>query len=161
MRTVQTVPIEVREIMEILPHRFPLLLLDRIVAFEPNVRAVAYKMVAANEPVFSGHFPEQPILPGIYQIEALAQLGGTIAMTPTDYKRKMAYLVGVDKFKFRRPVVPGDRLEMEAVLLRKRSNLGWIKAEARVDGKLVCSGELAFAIAPIVTDAYSATIFSE
>jgi beta-hydroxyacyl-ACP dehydratase FabZ len=151
--------IDVREIMTILPHRYPLLLIDRILELEPMKYARGYKNVTANEPVFAGHFPGNPLLPGIYMIEALAQLGGTTILKPGDMARKVPYLAGIDKVKFRRPVVPGDRLDMETRVVRARLNIGWVEAEARVDGKLACSGTLMFSIASESSNAnYDATI---
>jgi len=151
--------VDVRQIMAILPHRYPLLLIDRITELEPMKLARGYKNITANEPVFAGHFPGNPVLPGIYMIEALAQLGGTAILQPGDLSRKIPYLAGVDKVKFRRPVVPGDRLDMEARVVRTRLNIGWVEAAAHVDGKLACSGHLMFSIAGATEEgAFDATI---
>jgi len=139
--------VDAREIMTILPHRYPLLLVDRILELVPMKYARGYKNVTNNEPVFAGHFPGNPLLPGIYMVEALAQLGGTTILEPGDLARKVPYLAGIDKVKFRRPVIPGDRLDMEARVIRTRLNIGWVEAEARVDGKLACSAHLMFSIA--------------
>lgn len=138
--------LDVREIMKILPHRYPMLLIDRIVELEPMKFARGYKNVTANEPMLMGHFPGNPLLPGVYIIEALAQLGGTAILEPGDMARKVPYLAGIDKAKFRRPVVPGDQLMMEARVTRTKLNVGWVTAEARVDGKLACAAELMFSI---------------
>jgi 3-hydroxyacyl-[acyl-carrier-protein] dehydratase len=138
--------LDVREIMRILPHRYPLLLIDRILELEPMVRARGYKNVTANEPMFNGHFPGNPLLPGVYMIEALAQLGGCAILQPGDMARKVPYLAGIDKAKFKRPVVPGDRLDMEARVLRHKLNIGWVAVEATVEGKKVVSAELTFSI---------------
>jgi 3-hydroxyacyl-[acyl-carrier-protein] dehydratase len=140
---------EIREIMKILPHRYPMLLVDRIVEFEPMRRAIGYKNLTINEEFFQGHFPNLPLMPGVLMIEALAQLGGTIIMSPYDYKRQTAVLTGIDKAKFRKYVVPGDRLDMEVTLLRTRSTLGWVSAVASVGGKPACSAELMFALTAI------------
>ena len=134
--------------MEILPHRYPLLLVDRILELEPMRRASGYKNVTINEEFFNGHFPGNPLMPGVLMIEALAQLGGTVILSPGEFARRTPFLAGVDKFKFRRPVVAGDRLMMEISMLRSRRNIGWVEAEARVDGKIVCSGELMFSVTP-------------
>jgi 3-hydroxyacyl-[acyl-carrier-protein] dehydratase len=143
---VNSSPIDIRRIMEILPHRYPLVLIDRILELEPMVRAVGYKNVTANEPVFSGHFPGNPLMPGVYMIEALAQLGGTVILSPGEWERRIPYLAGIDKAKFRRPVIPGDQLMMEVRMNRNRKNIGWVDASATVDGQFVCSAELMFSI---------------
>ncbi len=138
--------LDVREIMKILPHRYPILLIDRITDFEPMKYARGYKNVTIAEPVFSGHFPGNPVLPGVYIIEAMAQVGGIAILASGDMARKIPYLAGIDRAKFRRPVVPGDQLLMEATVVKTRLNIGWVIAEAKVHGKLVCSAELSFSI---------------
>ena len=132
--------------MEILPHRYPILLIDRILELEPMVRVRGYKNITYNEPVFAGHFPGNPLFPGVYMIEAMAQLGGAVVLEPGEFSRKTPYLAGIDKAKFRRPVIPGDRLDMEVSLARHKRNIGWCMAEATVDGQFVCSAELMFSI---------------
>jgi len=99
-------------------------------------------------------------MPGVIMIEALAQLGGTIILGPDDFRRSMAVLTGIDKAKFRRPVVPGDRLDMEATLLRRRSGMGWVQAEAKVDGKLACSAQLMFSISSVANFDLDASILN-
>ncbi len=138
---------DIRQIMEILPHRYPILLIDRILELEPGVRALGYKNITYNEPVFMGHFPGNPLFPGVYMIEAMAQLGGVVVLEPGEFSRKTPYLAGIDKAKFRRPVVPGDRLTMEVSLVKYKRNIGWVAADAKVDGQLACSAELMFSIA--------------
>ena len=145
---MSTGEVHIRQIMEILPHRYPLLLVDRILELEPMRRAVGYKNVTINEEFFTGHFPDNPLMPGVLMIEALAQLGGTVILAPGEFARRTPFLAGVDKFKFRRPVIAGDRLMMEISMLRSRRNIGWVAAAAKVDGKLVCSGELMFSVTP-------------
>lgn len=142
--------VDIRSIMEILPHRYPMLLIDRITELEPLKRAVGFKNVTFNEPFFPGHFPNNPVMPGVIIIEAMAQLGGTVILEPNSSATTVPYLAGVDKFKFRRPVIPGDTLRMEVNLLWTKMNYGRLSAETHVDGQLVCSGELTFSV---VTDA--------
>jgi 3-hydroxyacyl-[acyl-carrier-protein] dehydratase len=139
--------LDIRQIMEILPHRYPMLLVDRIVEMEPGVRALGFKNITNNEPVFTGHFPGNPLFPGVYMIEALAQLGGCVVLEPGEFSRKTPYLAGIDSAKFRRPVVPGDRFMMEVRLVKHKRNIGWVRAEGSVDGQLACSAELMFSIA--------------
>jgi 3-hydroxyacyl-[acyl-carrier-protein] dehydratase len=138
--------LDIRQILEVLPHRYPILLVDRITELEPMVRVRGYKNVTYNEPVFTGHFPGNPLLPGVYMLEAMAQLGGAVVMEPGEFSRKTPYLAGIDKAKFRRPVVPGDRMDMEVTMLRHRRNIGWVAGVSMVDGQLACSAELMFSI---------------
>ena len=138
--------VDVRSIMEILPHRYPLLLIDRITELEPQKRAVGYKNVTFNEPFFTGHFPNNPVMPGVLIIEAMAQLGGCAILERNSQTTTVPYLAGVDDVKFRRPVIPGDKLMMEVNVMWVRMNIGRLRAEARVDEQLVCSGELAFSM---------------
>ncbi len=152
---------DILKLMEVLPHRYPMLLVDRITHFEMGKRATGYKNLSMNEQFFQGHFPGQPLMPGVYMIEALAQLGGTIILGPDDFLRRTAFLTGIDKAKFRRPVTPGDRLDMETTLLRARSNMGWVKAEAKVDGRLACSAELMFSVAEVARFSMDASVLHE
>ncbi|MDE2572018.1 MAG: 3-hydroxyacyl-ACP dehydratase FabZ [bacterium] len=139
-------PFDARQILEVLPHRYPFLLIDRIVEHEPYKRALGYKNVTVNEPYFQGHFPGNPVMPGVLMIEALAQLGGTVMLTPGEYRRKLVYLAGVDKAKFRRPVIPGDQLLMKVEVLWMRKHIGKVGATAKVEGQLAVSAELMFSI---------------
>jgi 3-hydroxyacyl-[acyl-carrier-protein] dehydratase len=140
---------DIRRIMETLPHRYPMLLLDRITELEPGKRAAGYKNVTINEPFFQGHFPNNPVMPGVLIIEAMAQLGGTVILEPNAATTSVPYLAGVDKVRFRRPVLPGDRLMMQVSVQWLRMTYGCLSAEARVDDQLVCTAELMFSV---VTD---------
>jgi 3-hydroxyacyl-[acyl-carrier-protein] dehydratase len=149
------------QIMKVLPHRYPMLLIDRITSYEPRKRATGYKNLTMNEEFYQGHFPGYPLMPGVLMIEALAQLGGTIILGADDFRRRTAFLAGIENAKFRRTVVPGDRLEMEATFLRGRTNVGWIAGEARVDGKVACSAELMFAVQTVAKFDLDASILHE
>jgi 3-hydroxyacyl-[acyl-carrier-protein] dehydratase len=150
--------LSIREIMEILPHRYPMLLVDRITEYEPKKRAAGYKNLTINEPFFQGHFPGNPLMPGVYIIEAMAQLGGTLVVGPDDFRRRAAVLTGIEKARFRRPVVPGDRLDMEAIFIRMRSRMGWCMGTAHVAGKLVCSAEMMFSLTDVDEPGTNATV---
>jgi 3-hydroxyacyl-[acyl-carrier-protein] dehydratase len=152
---------DILKLMEVLPHRYPMLLVDRITNFEAMKTASGYKNLTMNEQFFQGHFPGQPLMPGVLMIEALAQLGGTIILGPDDFLRRTAFLTGIDKAKFRRPVVPGDRLDMEVTMLRARSNMGWVTAEAKVDGKLACAAQLMFSVQNVVNFNMDATVLHQ
>lgn len=134
------------EIMEIIPHRYPFLLVDRILELEPGVRAVGEKAVTMGEPVFQGHFPGYPIMPGVLIVEALAQTGCVAALSLEEYKNKLVLFAGVDKVRFKRPVRPGETLRLEVQLEKFRRNIGRGHGTATVDGELACEGDLVFAI---------------
>jgi beta-hydroxyacyl-ACP dehydratase FabZ len=138
--------LDASEILHILPHRYPFLLVDRILELEPGKRVVGQKNVTMNEHFFVGHFPGHPIMPGVLIIEMMAQVGGVMLLKTEGNAGKLAYLAGVEKARFRKPVVPGDTLTAEITIVRSRGNMGWTKAEARVDGTLVCDAEIAFAL---------------
>jgi beta-hydroxyacyl-ACP dehydratase FabZ len=140
--------LDANEILHILPHRYPFLLVDRILELEPGKRVVGQKNVTMNEHFFVGHFPGHPIMPGVLIIEMMAQVGGVMLLKTEGNANKLAYLAGVEKARFRKPVLPGDTLTAEITILRSRGNMGWTKAEARVDGVLVCDAEISFALVP-------------
>ncbi len=135
------------EILGLLPHRFPFALIDRVIEHIPGKKAVALKNVTINEPQFQGHFPERPLMPGVLIVESMAQVGGIIVTQMPDLPKGLFVFAGINNVKFRRPVVPGDRLVITCELLSiKRKRFGKVKGEAHVDGKLVCSGELMFSL---------------
>jgi 3-hydroxyacyl-[acyl-carrier-protein] dehydratase len=134
---------DVQEILEFLPHRYPFLLIDRVVEFEATKRLVAIKNVTINEPFFQGHFPGYPIMPGVLVVEAMAQAGGIIMMAEmADRHEKLVVFTGIEKAKFRRPVTPGDQLRIEVEVLSFRPRAGRIQAVALVDGKRACEATL-------------------
>jgi 3-hydroxyacyl-[acyl-carrier-protein] dehydratase len=136
----------IKEIQEIIPHRHPFLLIDKVTELEPGKRAVAYKGVTYNEYFFKGHFPEEPVMPGVLIVEALAQAGAVSILSLDEFKGKIAYFVGIDKAKFRDKVVPGIILKLEIEIIKQRGPIGIGKGTATVDGKVVTEGELKFFI---------------
>jgi len=143
-----TQPPTLEEIMSILPHRYPFLLVDRIVSIELGKHIVGLKNVTVNEPFFVGHFPHAPIMPGVLIVEAMAQVAGILALlsTPENLGNQALYLMSLDKVRFRKPVVPGDQLTLDLKLLRGGKKFFRMKGEATVDGNLVAEGELMAAV---------------
>lgn len=148
---VQTPVLDIHKVQRILPHRYPFLMIDRIVEIEGSRRVVGIKNVTINEPYFQGHYPGEPIMPGVLIIEALAQIGGVLLSQELEHKGKVAVLLSLDKVKFRRAVRPGDQLMLEAVAVKVRSSTGHVKGRARVAGELVAEADIKF----ILTDAES------
>ena len=136
---------DINQIKEILPHRYPFLLIDRVISIDGN-KIVAIKNVTANENYFQGHFPIEPVMPGVLIIEALAQTGAVAILSKDEFKGKIAYFAGIDKAKFRRKVVPGDTLRLEVELTKLRGRAGVWYGIAYVDDKKVCEGELTFMV---------------
>jgi len=135
--------LNIDDIMQHLPHRYPFLLIDRVLDFEKEKSIRALKNVTINEPQFTGHFPGHPVMPGVLLIEAMAQAGGILAFQSVDDDREyLVYFTGIDGVRFRRPVRPGDQVIFEMTCLRRRGFLWKLKGEAFVDGKLVCEGTL-------------------
>jgi 3-hydroxyacyl-[acyl-carrier-protein] dehydratase len=135
-----------QEIMAIIPHRYPFLLIDRILELEPGLRAVGEKLVSANEPQFTGHFPGNPIMPGVLIVEALAQTGAVAALSLPENAGKLALFAGIDGARFKRVVRPGDVLRLEVTMEKFRRGIGKSAARATVGGQLACEAELLFAI---------------
>lgn len=138
------VVLDVEGIQKLLPHRPPFLLVDRVVSFEKGARLVAWKGVTMNEPFFQGHFPGHPVMPGVLILEALAQAAGLLAclsLTPDETAQKITYLMGIDGARFRKPVVPGDRLELEVEVTKHKGAVWKQKGVAKVDGQVVAEAE--------------------
>lgn len=132
----------IQEIMEMLPHRYPFLLVDRIVEWDPGKRIVGIKNVTINEPFFQGHFPGHPIMPGVLIIEAIAQAGGILALKALGGGKRIAYFTGIDNGKFRRPVVPGDQLRLEITVIAHKGPMWKMHGEAKVDGSLAAKADV-------------------
>ena len=154
VETIESVPAEkitmdILEIMSILPHRYPFLLIDRVIEMEPRTRVVAIKNVTINEPHFVGHFPDYPIMPGVLTIEAMAQAGGTLLLTEIpDRGDKLMVFTGIEEAKFRRPVVPGDQLRIEVTVLHWRSRAVKMHGVCTVDGKVVADAKITCQLVP-------------
>ena len=145
--TARAVVLSSEQILNLLPHRYPFALVDRVVEYIPGKRAVALKNVTINEPQFQGHFPGRPLMPGVLIVEAMAQVGGLIVTQMPDLPKGLFVFAGIDGVRFRRPVVPGDQLLITCELLSlKRKRFGKVHAIATVDGERVCSGELMFSL---------------
>jgi 3-hydroxyacyl-[acyl-carrier-protein] dehydratase len=140
-----------QEIQAIIPHRYPFLLVDRIIELEEGVRAVGIKAVTANEPFFQGHFPGFPVMPGVLIVEALAQVGAVVLLKMPENHGKIVFFAGIDGFRFRKQVTPGDVLRLEVQLTRMRGPVGKGTARATVDGDVAAEGEMMFALGPSST----------
>ena len=134
---------DIEKIMEFLPHRYPFLLVDRVISLVPDDKIVALKNVTINEPFFQGHFPGKPIMPGVLIIEAMAQVGGILAYysLPEMIGKKLIYFAGIDKVRFRRPVVPGDQLIFEMTVIKHKGKIWKMAGTARVDSEVVAEAE--------------------
>jgi 3-hydroxyacyl-[acyl-carrier-protein] dehydratase len=141
--------LDAQQIQAIIPHRYPFLLVDRIIEIEYGVRAVGIKNVTINEPFFQGHFPTYPVMPGVLIVEALAQVGAVALLGTEEHKGKMAFFAGIDGVRFKRQVRPGDMLRLEVEIGRMRRGVGSGTANATVDGELAVRGELMFAVADV------------
>lgn len=137
---------DINQIQSVLQHRYPFLLVDRVLELEPGKRAVGIKNVTVNEAFFMGHFPGNPIMPGVLIVEAMAQVGGILLLATTGNEGKLALFAGIDKIRFRRPVVPGDQLVTEVVITKSKGDVGRVAVVGRVDGEVVAEGEYLFAL---------------
>jgi 3-hydroxyacyl-[acyl-carrier-protein] dehydratase len=149
------VPADYKEIAKALPHRYPFLLVDRVTAVDPGKTLKAYKNVSANEGFFQGHFPGYPVMPGVLQLEALAQAAAILCYASIEMggKKKVPFLMTMDNVKFRRPVVPGDRLDLEAEIVTLKTRLGKVRCAAFVDGQRAAEADITAAIVEIPDDA--------
>ena len=142
------IQLSIEEILRVLPHRYPFLLVDRILELEPGRRAVGLKNVTINESFFQGHFPGHAVMPGVLLVESMAQVGGVILLSMTGNEGKLAYFAGMDKVRFRRPVFPGDSLISEVEVVRTRGSFGWVRGVGRVDGEVAVEAELSYSLIP-------------
>jgi 3-hydroxyacyl-[acyl-carrier-protein] dehydratase len=145
-RKVLHTMLTIEEIKEIIPHRYPFLLIDRILEVDEGQRAVGVKNVTANEEFFNGHFPEYPVMPGVLIVEALAQVGAVAMLKKEENRGKLAFFAGIDNCRFKKQVVPGDQLRLEVEMTRVRGSIGKGKGIATVDGQVACEVEITFAL---------------
>jgi len=138
--------LDIKKILQVIPHRYPFLLVDRITELKPGEKASGLKNVTINEPFFQGHFPGEPIMPGVMIVEALAQVGAVAVLSMPENENKLALFTGINNFRFKQMVKPGDQLELEIEMTKIRGGLGKGEAKARVEGKTAASGELWFAL---------------
>jgi 3-hydroxyacyl-[acyl-carrier-protein] dehydratase len=141
--------IGIHEILAALPHRYPFLMVDKVIDIRGDEHGIGIKNVTANEPQFLGHFPSTPVMPGVLVLEGMAQTAGVLCIRamPGEIKPTLVYFLTIDKAKFRKPVIPGDRLEYHMTRLKRRKNMWWFRGEAKVDGELVAEAELGAMIA--------------
>lgn len=135
---------DINQIKKLLPHRYPFLLVDRVLECEPKKRIVAIKNVTVNEEFFNGHFPAKPVMPGVLIIESMAQAAGLLMLSEGEFEGKIPYFTGIDNARFRRTIVPGDQIVMEIEVMRLKGNVGRVKAVAKVDDQVATEAELMF-----------------
>ncbi|MBA2871217.1 3-hydroxyacyl-[acyl-carrier-protein] dehydratase [Anoxybacillus calidus] len=138
--------LDIQQIKEIIPHRYPFLLVDRILEIEEGKRAVGIKNVTANEEFFNGHFPNYPVMPGVLIVEALAQVGAVAMLKKEENRGRLAFFAGIDNCRFKKQVTPGDQLRLEVEIIRAKGAIGKGKGIATVDGEIVCETEIMFAL---------------
>lgn len=140
--------LDINKIREIIPHRYPFLLIDRVIYLEPGIKATGYKNITSNDSFFQGHFPGNPIMPGVLIIEALAQLGCIAMLVKEEYKDMIGLFAGIDSARFKKQVIPGDKLDLFVELLKLKGFVGKFRGEAKVDDQIVAEAEILFALAP-------------
>lgn len=138
--------LDIQQIKEIIPHRYPFLLVDKVLEVEEGKRAIGIKNVTANEEFFNGHFPDYPVMPGVLIVEALAQVGAVAMLKKEENRGRLAFFAGIDNCRFKRQVRPGDQLRLEVEMIRVRGAIGKGKAIATVDGEIACETEITFAL---------------
>ncbi|AOY18544.1 3-hydroxyacyl-[acyl-carrier-protein] dehydratase FabZ [Bacillus cereus] len=138
--------LDIQQIKEIIPHRYPFLLVDKVLEVEEGKRAIGIKNVTANEEFFNGHFPDYPVMPGVLIVEALAQVGAVAMLKKEENRGRLAFFAGIDNCRFKRQVRPGDQLRLEVEMTRVRGAIGKGKAVATVDGEIACETEITFAL---------------
>lgn len=145
---MQDETLNIQEILDTIPHRYPFLLVDRVTSHEVGRSITGYKNVSINEPFFQGHFPHNPIMPGVLIVEAMAQMGAILVAHMPEGRGKLTMFAGIDHMRFRRPVLPGDRLDLKGELIKFKGSLGKAHVTAWVEGELVAEGELLFSVVP-------------
>lgn len=152
MSETSTTILDAVQIQEVIPHRYPFLLVDRIVELEPGTRAVGLKNVTMGDPFFQGHFPQYPVMPGVLIVEAIAQVGAVAMLGLEEHGDKIAFFAGIDNVRFKRQVKPGDTLRLEAELTQLRRSIGTASVLATVDGEVACKGDIMFALGPLMSE---------
>src|SRR5690554_4522322 len=138
--------VEINEIKKLLPHRYPFLLVDRVLSHEPRKSIVALKNLTVNEEFFNGHFPQRPVMPGVLIIESMAQVAGLVMLVEDEHKGKIPFFTGIDNARFRRPVVPGDQMILEIEVLRIKGNVGKVRGRALVEDEVAAEADLMFVL---------------